>query len=263
MSGIFYQDFPCSGATDAPVLVLLHGWGMHSGVWEAFLPLLTPHARVRCIDLPGFGRSAGLPVPTSLESMTGVLQDVAPAQSIWVGWSLGGLLAMEMASRFPLQVSRLVLIAATPCFVERDDWPVAMPAQEFSAFAESVRRDAASALTRFLVLQCQGSVSVRQDLRYLQSCMAQGMPASSEALQQGLALLGNSDCRARVSELSVPVLCLLGQKDALVPASVASAPSFLPPSSVVRVVEGAAHAPFLSHPTVCANAVRDFIGARS
>lgn len=262
MSGIFYQDFLCSGATDAPELVILHGWGMHSGVWAAFLPLLTPHARVRCIDLPGFGRSAGMPIPPSLESMMDALQHVAPAQAVWMGWSLGGVLAMEMASRFPQRVSRLVLMAATPCFVQRDDWPCAMPAQEFSAFSDSVRQDAASALKRFLALQCQGSVSSRQDLRFLQSCIAQAAAPSGKALEQGLALLRASDCRADFLALSMPVLCLFGEQDALVPASVASALSSLQPASTVRLIEGAAHVPFLSHPKTCADAVLHFIGGR-
>lgn len=263
MSGICYQDFPCSGATEAPVLVLLHGWGMHSGVWEGVLPMLTPHARVRCIDLPGFGRSAGMSMPPSLESTTDILHEVAPAQAVWMGWSLGGLVAMEMASRFPQRVSRLVLVAATPCFVQREDWPCAMPAEDFSFFADSVRQDPASALRRFLALQCQGSVSSRQDLRFLQSCIAQAPAPSGNELEQGLALLQASDRRAAFVTLSSPVLCLLGEHDALVPAGVASALLSLRPSSAVRVVEGAAHVPFLSQPRACADAVLDFIGERS
>lgn len=263
MSGVFFQDHPCTTHADAPVLVLLHGWGMHSAVWETFLPLLTPHLRVRCIDLPGFGRSAGMPMPTSLEAMADVLQEVAPAQTVWMGWSLGGLLAMEMAARMPQRVSHLVLMAATPCFVQQTDWPCAMPAQDFSAFADSVRQDASTALKRFLALQCLGSVSSRQDLRFLQSCIVQGVVSSGEALEKGLVLLGGADSRVPFSALSLPVLSVLGEHDALVPVSVAPALSSLLPSSTVRVVADAAHVPFLSHPQTCANAVLDFIGSRS
>lgn len=263
MSGVFFQDHACTAHANAPVLVLLHGWGMHSAVWETFIPFLVPHLRVRCIDLPGFGRSASVPVPTSLEAMTDVLQEVAPVQAVWMGWSLGGLLAMEMAARLPQRVSHLVLMAATPCFVQQNDWPCAMPAKDFSAFVDSVRQDASTALKRFLALQCLGSVSSKQDLRFLQSCVAQGEVPSGEALEQGLALLGGADSRVPFSTLSLPVLSLLGEHDALLPGSVAPALSSLLPSSTIRVVADAAHVPFLSHPQTCADAILDFIGSRS
>ena len=40
-----------------PDLVLLHGWGISSSIWEPVLPLLKPHFRVTTIDLPGIGKS--------------------------------------------------------------------------------------------------------------------------------------------------------------------------------------------------------------
>lgn len=245
------------------MLVLVHGWGMQSGVWETFLPWLTPHVRVRCIDLPGHGRSAAVPMPASLDALAELLLAVAPARAAWLGWSLGGLVALKMAARFPPRVSQLVLMAATPCFVQREGWPWAMPAPDFRAFAESLRQDAALALKRFLALQCLGSVSARQDLRLLQACLADLPVVAGEPLQQGLALLGDSDRRARFAALAVPVLCLLGEQDALVPASVAADLSSLLPAAQVRVVPGAAHLPFLSHAQACRQALLDLLGSTS
>lgn len=264
MSGIFYQDHSCTG-TDAvaPTLVLLHGWGMHSAVWEAFIPLLTPYAHVRCIDLPGSGRSSDMPMPASPEVVADLLLEVAPAQAVWIGWSLGGLLAMTMAARHPQRVSHLVLMAATPCFLQREDWHDAMSARDFGLFAEALQQDVALTLKRFLALQCHGSASHKQDLRFLQSCVAQQPVSSREVMDQALAVLGDNDRRTLLSTLSLPVLCLLGEYDALVPASVAPALSSLLPSSTVRVVPGAAHVPFLSHPQACRDAMLNLIGAVS
>ncbi|MGB5339321.1 MAG: alpha/beta fold hydrolase, partial [Gammaproteobacteria bacterium] len=45
-----------SGA--GPDLLLVHGWGLHSGIWDGLAPLLEPHYRVTRMDLPGHGRSA-------------------------------------------------------------------------------------------------------------------------------------------------------------------------------------------------------------
>lgn len=263
MSRIFFQDFPCAGRSEAPVLVLLHGWGMQSAVWETFMPLLTPHVHVRCIDLPGYGRSAAVAMPASLDALADKLLEVAPARAVWLGWSLGGLVAMALAVRQPSRVSHLVLMAATPCFVQRDDWSCAMSQQDFAAFAEALQQDAEAALKRFLALQCHGAVSRKEDLRFLQSCLTQQPVPSVDALVRGLAMLKDNDRRTQMSSLSVPVLYLLGEQDALVPARIAPALSSLLPSSTIRVMEGAAHVPFLSHPQSCADAVADFTGSRS
>ena len=42
-------------------LVLLHGWGLHSGAWDEVAPLLARRFRVHAIDLPGHGLSAAMP----------------------------------------------------------------------------------------------------------------------------------------------------------------------------------------------------------
>ncbi len=61
MSGLtlYYDTYACTGAAgaQAPDLVLLHGWGLHSVVWDPVVPALLQHFQVTVIDLPGMGRS--------------------------------------------------------------------------------------------------------------------------------------------------------------------------------------------------------------
>ncbi|MBP8853208.1 MAG: pimeloyl-ACP methyl ester esterase BioH [Moraxellaceae bacterium] len=265
MNRLFFQDFPCTGNantnTDAPVLVLLHGWGMHSGVWQDFIPLLTPYTQVRCIDLPGFGRSAAVGVPDSLEDWADAVHEVMQARAVVVGWSLGGLIALMLAARYPQAVSHLVLIAANPCFVQREGWDAAMPAELFTPFAQALQQDRDTTLKRFLALQCRGSVSHKQDLRFLQACAAQPQLPSSSALCQGLALLEKSDLRVLLAAMSLPVLFLLGEQDALVPVSLAQSLPMVLPDVAVQVIPEAAHLPFLSHLQSCSDALLKFIGA--
>lgn len=261
MSGIFYQDFPCAERDKAaPTVVLLHGWGMHADVWASFIPLLTPHVHVRCIDLPGCGRSAGLSLPSTLGALAELMIEVMPAQAILVGWSLGGLLALAVAANHPQRVSYLVLMAATPCFVQRDDWLCAMPLEVFEQFTQDVAQNAEQGLKRFMALQCHGSASHKQDLRFLQACAAQQPMSSDEVLMQSLDFLKENDGRSWLEKLAMPVHVVLGEHDALVPVSAAPALNVLRPSATVSVVSGAAHVPFLSHPQACHDALLHFIG---
>lgn len=261
MSGVFFEDHACTTNPDASTVVLLHGWGMHSGVWQYFVPLLTAHVHVRCIDLPGFGHSSTMAAPESLDDMVAAVMLAAPARAVWAGWSLGGLLALAFASRHPERVTALVLLAATPCFVQQKGWPTAMSPVQFETFSESARQNADATLKLFMALQCKGSVSMKNDLRFLQEVSGKrGMPDTS-ALRSTLDLLGTSDLREAAAQLDIPVLAITGEHDVLVPATVAAALGALNPRCVAHVMTGAAHVPFISHPGDCRDAVLTFMRA--
>lgn len=234
-----------SGGTGGD-LVLLHGWGMNAAVWEPLLPALELRWRVTRIELPGHGESAAS--ASGLEAWVDALLAAAPAKAIWLGWSLGGLLALAAAARAPERINQLCLLAATPCFVQNADWSSAMPAQTFSQFAEQLSADVQGTVKRFLGLQVRGSEEARPLLRQLGDAMAQRPAASTAALADGLALLQNTDLRAELAGLTVPVSALLGERDTLVPSTLADALTELNPAVQVSVQAGAAHAPFLSHP---------------
>ena len=259
MSGVFFEDHACSTNPDAPTVVLLHGWGMHSGVWRFFLPLLTEHVHVRCIDLPGFGHSSTMIAPESLDDMVTAVMLAAPARAVWAGWSLGGLVALAIAARHPERVTALVLLAATPCFVQKNGWLTAMPPVQFETFSDATRQNADAALKLFMALQCKGSVSMKNDLRFLQEASGKcGMPHAS-ALLSTLDLLGTCDLREAAVQLDIPVLAITGEHDALVPATVAAALGELNPRCEAYVVTGAAHVPFISHPGYCRDAMLTFM----
>ena len=111
------------GNPDGQSLVLLHGWGMHSGVWSTLLPLLKQQFDLRLIDLPGLGRSTEcLPQTYFMQAVCELISEKIPDQSILFGWSLGGSVAMSLAQDFPHKVSKVITLASNPCFVQRPDW---------------------------------------------------------------------------------------------------------------------------------------------
>lgn len=86
----------CEQRGSGPDLVLVHGWGLSGAVWQGLVPLLEPHFRLHLLDLPGFGHSHQHPA-RSLEQLAAACAAVVPAGAIWLGWSLGGLVAATAA----------------------------------------------------------------------------------------------------------------------------------------------------------------------
>lgn len=239
-------------------LFLLHGWGMNAAVWERLAAALSESFRVTVADLPGHGRS-----PYGLDGSIGAWVDacleVAPEEAVWVGWSLGGSLALEAALRSPPRLRALVLVSTTPCFVRGPGWSHAVPAAILERFREALAGDPATTLERFLALQVKGGEDARPQLRRLRSFLAGQPVAQRSALDDGLRLLLETDLRPRLAELALPSLWLLGDRDTLVPWRWSEALPRLLPEARRELIRGASHAPFLSHLEQCADLLNGFV----
>lgn len=233
-------------------LVLLHGWGLNAEVWDCITPELSAHFTVHLVDLPGYGRSVGFGA-LSLEEMAEQLLAHAPQKAIWLGWSLGGLVASQMALRHPERVMALVTVASSPCFSADADWPGIKP-EVLSGFQQQLSDDFQRTVERFLALQTMGTESARQDARALKKTVLSLPMPSTEVLNGGLEILKTVDLRQPLTTLSAPFLRLYGRLDGLVPRKIVPMLDALWPASESVVFEKAAHAPFISHP-------RDFCAA--
>ena len=229
-------------------LVLLHGWGMHSGIWQNLMPLLEGRYALYRVDLPGHGASHSVATTAQLDDWLDAVQAVVPSDAIWMGWSLGGLLSLAAALREPTSIKALLLITATPAFVRRDDWSVGMAPDTLNQFAAELLADTRRTLKRFLGLQLRGVAQERELLRELNRAVDALPAATPQALEDGLALLRETDLRAALPQLQVPSHWLFGDKDALVASGTAQAVRALTSNAQFTEIQGAAHAPVLSHP---------------
>lgn len=231
-------------------LVLLPGWAMPAAVFSSLVPLL--ERRGWRLHLPE------LPVADNLPAMAAAVLDSAPARAIWLGWSLGGMVAAQAACAQPARVAALVTVATNLRFVATPDWPQAMPAEDFHAFAATLAADPATALARFQSLIVHGGTAVRADQRTLRTlCAAQ--PNDSRSLRRTLRVLADADLRADLGALTCTSLWLYGEQDALVPAAVAAAVARRLPQAGTAILAGASHAPFLSAPERVADALDSFL----
>lgn len=228
-------------------VVLVHGWGLHGGVWARTAARLALTHTVLRVDLPGFGASAPLSIPYTAEALAEAVAANVPANAVWVGWSLGGLVALA-AAQIGAPMAKLVLVGATPRFVQDADWPHAMASSALANFAAGLAQDYRATVMRFLALQARGSERAHEELRALRDTVfARGEP-SPAALSGGLDVLRDSDLRPALAGIGIPTLMIHGVRDLLIPAQAAAQTVSALPQARLSLFEGAGHAPFLSHP---------------
>ncbi|HCD8180058.1 TPA: pimeloyl-ACP methyl ester esterase BioH [Enterobacter roggenkampii] len=240
-------------------LVLLHGWGLNAEVWRCVSEELASQFTLHLVDLPGYGRSRGFGA-MSLDEMAQQVLDAAPQNAVWLGWSLGGLVASKIALDNPGRVSALVTVASSPCFSAQDPWPGIKP-EVLAGFQQQLSDDFQRTVERFLALQTMGTETARQDARTLkQTVLSLPMP-DVEVLNGGLEILKTIDLREPLASLALPHLRIYGYLDGLVPRKVVPLLDNLWPESQSMVVAKAAHAPFISHPGEFCSALSAFIRA--
>lgn len=245
-------------------LSLIHGWGAQNAVWRGWAHnYLAEHFEVHLIELPGFGSSPALEdsdKPKELaEQWIATIEKALPDNGFVLGWSLGGLLAQQLALQSPNKVEKLICLASTPRFTQTDNWSGAVSPKLMLDFMQAIQADSLATLKSFWTLQMQGSDVSRQSLRQFVKQMQSLQLPTFKGLSQGLELLSYFDFRDKLTDFTQPQLWLLGEKDPLIPHEFIHDYSKIAPQSQTTLITGAAHTPFVSHPQETADAIIQFL----
>ena len=243
-------------------LVMLHGWGMHGGIWGSAAEQLAKHFRVHCVDLPGYGQNRQKKEPEKGYSLDSIVAELSRHFNEPVnvcGWSLGGQIALHWAQHHPNQINKLIIVASTPCFVQRPGWPCAIASEVLQEFAQALEQDFQLTLRRFIALQVRGSEKERELLQTMRKRITEGGEPDMPALRAGLEILRNTDLRDELARITQKTLVIAGERDTLTPPAASAFLAQALPHARLAQIHGAAHAPFLSHSDEFVKQVTEFL----
>ncbi|MBT3194891.1 MAG: alpha/beta fold hydrolase [Candidatus Ruthia sp.] len=214
-------------------LVLLHGWGFNADLFDPLISQYQSQYRITKIDLPGHGRSNN--VEGGLDEWCDEIIKILPKNPILLGWSLGGLLAINIATK--IKISKLILVASTPNFVQNSNWEFGIDADNFRQFSDALTLNLSKGLKRFTSLQTKD----KTQLKALNQSIDK-YPATTTSLNQGLEILMNTDLTHELKSLSTPIKVILGNRDTLVPGKIKY---WYQQLNIPTLILDTAHLPFL------------------
>ncbi len=239
-------------------LVMIHGWGMHSGMWMQVSDLLSQHFELHLVDLPGMGHSDNIDV-YNLHTVAEKIAQEIPLNAYLLGWSLGGLIATKIALITPIK--KLILVGSTPCFVAREDWQQGMPKDVFESFFAGAMQDYQGTMNKLLALIAMGSGNARATSKILREALNLRPAPNQESLLGALDILRTADLRADLPHLATPTLLIHGTHDKLASLNAAEWTAKTLPNAQLLTLPSAAHEPFISHPEVFTHKITEFLQA--
>ncbi|AMQ27760.1 TPA: alpha/beta fold hydrolase [Legionella pneumophila] len=225
-------------------LVLFHGWGFDSQIWQPIIPCLKPKYQIILVDLPGFGLTPMM----DWESFKKNLLNQLPDKFALAGWSMGGLYATRLAIEEPARVQYLINITSSPRFISDINWP-GVAEEVFVNFYNNLSKDINKTLKEFISLQLN---KMKFDFKI-------GNPPSPEGLAFGLEILGTWDFREQLKQISIPTVYLFGRLDPITPVKTMTIMEKNYPNFKYVLFNRAAHMPFLSHTDLFITMMDEFI----
>lgn len=231
-------------------LVFLHGWGAAGHIWRR---------QVEAFSGQGFTVLAPTFPVWEVSWLTGYLQELPLAETVLVGWSLGGMLLLEaLAQEEPRVPSGLVLVATPASFCRRPDHPWGQPPAVVRALRRAVRADSRRGLADFAA-RCLAPGEANFYKEWLLTLQPQ---ANGADLSAGLDYLLDADLRSQLSRVPAGALIIQGDQDAIVlPAQADSLRQYLEEARIVKIPE-AGHAPFFTRADEFNEVIKSFLGER-
>ena len=228
-------------------LTLLPGWGVDSRIWQSLAPHWPADTAITTPDWPGYGDTRALtesdnPIPMLANTMA----DQLTADSVWVGWSLGGLLATALTAHLPAPRG-LILLSASARFCT----PGGVTPDALSDFTRAFERSPTATWRHFLRWQTRGEPSPNAAFHALNTLLGSTPPADTATLRAGLCWLSTLDNRARLAALPCPVVRLAGENDPLLGKQLGEQ---LGESQAERL-RNAGHCPMVSQPAALVDAL--------
>lgn len=235
-------------------MVLVHGFTQAASSWEPFATRLSALHEVVAVDAPGHGRSEK--VRAGLWEAAEMIGD-ACGPGCYVGYSMGGRMALHLALRRPELVRRLVLVSATAGIEDPAERSARVEADE--AVAERAERDGLEAFVRWWLRRPLFATLPEQA-----AALGSRRSGSASGLASSLRLAGTGRQEplwGRLGSLSMPVLVVAGALDEAYAARARRIAVEIGPNASVVVIPGAGHACHLERPDAWLDALCAWLDA--
>ena len=259
------------GPPDRQVAILLHGWSSSWYAMSPLMPIISQRFHAIAIDLPGYGQSPPLEERATITAYVDLLAEliaqIAEGPVVLIGHSMGGMISIALALRYPVLVERLVLICPTISgrlsgFINAFISPITILERfGLGSLIVSVVESLFVGVTDRLMRPA--SFAERTDITeqdYKRLLADARRPGQGRTRAECFLAMREHDLRGRLDAIETPGLVLWGAEDNTVPLRDASVVADEWPSAELRIIPKAGHWPHFETPETTWRQISSFLG---
>jgi len=179
-----------------------------------------------------------------------------PAPTWLLGWSMGGLIALEAALANPAKVAGIIFVSSTARFCSDENYPQGIPERDVRAMAAAVRRDPIATLSLFY---SEVHAPAEPDPDTLATLARDATATGLDELTRGLRYLQTTDLRRAARTLQLPAFVIHGTEDRIIPWQAGQWLIENLPAAQGSIVDDAGHALIQQDPENLVDAIIRFI----
>lgn len=260
-----------SGHPNRQIAMLIHGW---SSSWYAMSPLIglmSQRFRVLAVDLPGYGKSPKLNKRTTIEDYVDLLADLLESESdgpvVLIGHSMGGMISLHLAIKYPALVERMVLICPTitgklSTYINLVVFPVTLAESlPFSKYISKAIEGAIVGLTDRIMRPAsfaERTGITQEDYHRIRADARR--PDQGQVRAECFSAMRDNDLSPRIQNTETPALVLWGAEDNTVPLRDAGVVADEWPMADLRILPKAGHWPHFEQPDNIKRLIASFLG---
>lgn len=239
-----------------PHLILLPGWGMEPCVWSPIQDKLSHQFNMSFVDWRGISSLACFK-----EKVIKLIKSKDLTSFSLLGWSLGSLVALDIAIEYPLYVKNLILIGGTSCFITHDDYKHGWPQRVVERMKHQLQKYKEKTLGNFYESMFSTYEKTEQyDKHFPQLISEMNLDEKNFSLLIGLDYLIQMDFRHQLKNIKKPCLLIHGEEDQICPLSASEYISNRIAGKVVlKVLPNTGHVPFITNPDICTDYIKRFM----
>lgn len=224
-------------------ILLIPGWGINKGIWKYQIEYFSQNYRTVAVSLEGDANVSDDRTRVHTEHLLGIIKNLKLKNINLVGWSMGGMIAINFVSQHPEYVKKLVLVSTPAKFVASEDYDAGISPIVMQSFINKFRKSPMRMLSNFASLILKNADFKKEDLNLIRRSSS---ISDKNTTLQNLLFLRDCDLRNKLHSIKVPTLVIHGKGDMICPYVCADYMHSKIKNSVLHTFENAGHVPFVT-----------------
>ncbi|GIM30698.1 transporter [Clostridium polyendosporum] len=238
-------------------LIILSGWAVHKLAWRSILDLLEKDYEVIIVDWNSVDS-----LDSFKQRVITILEERDISRFSIIGWSLGSLVAIDIAASHSFQIEHMILISSTSKFIQdqKENYNIGWHKKTIDRMIYMLKEHPEETLNKFY-RNLFSKVEVKDGYcdYFLKEIFSSNKKNSVQSLTLGLEYLIMKDFRDKINQINIPVLLIHGDEDLICPVKAAEyLENHLKTSRLVIFTE-TGHVPFFTKSNQCYEVIKNYM----